>query len=436
MKRSIFTIMAIAAALCACNKNQMIGSEVIDSEVEPGTPLVFTATMEGASSSKATFDYTYKCASWEVNDLISINGNTFQAKSAGTSTTFAQLQEVRPTYVGTGCANNNMWYPPRDLVDDAGTSTVCWLNWVEKNSVGTWDIVVKTDKPARLLAINLWNGGDIESNPEYQWKDVKVLGSTTESGDWTEIKTFNNLDLAIKNNDLAGTLDVNATQEYEYYKVEVLSSINGKHMMMADMKFVIKEGDQIQAPYTAYFPSYLYDGSTATLPSEITEKWTDGKFNMPMYAYSTDTDLEFKNLCGVLKITVKSSQIATVKSISVSTDKAISGAFTVDANNAAVLTNPNNEDNTITINYSNAVTTDATGKVFYVPLPAQTYGNLVIQVSDGTQSLSMTTKSGANIVVARNKIYPITFMHDNYLYSDGDESYVEEDETIGNGWFR
>ncbi|MBQ0047203.1 MAG: hypothetical protein KBT33_06770, partial [Prevotellaceae bacterium] len=163
--------------------------------------------------------------------------------------------------------------------------------------------------------------------------------------------------------------------------------------------------------YNAYF-ACTYDGTTATLPAAVTETWADGKFNMPMYATSTTTDLQFHNLCGVLKITVKSDQIAAVKAIKVSSaTKAVSGAFTVNANNAAVLRNAYTVANTLTITYTEAVPTTAEGKVFYVAVPAQTYQELKILLdADGNGfTKSMTTKSATDITVERNKIYPITF---------------------------
>ena len=194
-------------------------------------------------------------------------------------------------------------------------------------------------------------------------------------------------------------------------------SINGKtyNAQTAGLTTTFKaatEGQEAEGPtYNAYF-ACTYDGTTATLPAEISETWADGKFNMPMYATSTTTNLEFKNLCGVLKITVKSDQIAAVKSIKVSSaNKAVSGAFTVDANNAAVLTNASTVANNLTVTYTTAVTTDADGEVFYVAVPAQTYQELKIELdADGTGfTKSMTTKSATDITVERNKIYPITF---------------------------
>lgn len=189
-------------------------------------------------------------------------------------------------------------------------------------------------------------------------------------------------------------------------------SINGKTFQTntpgATTTFELVGADMPTAPYTAFF-ACEYDGTTSTLPSEISETYTDGQFNMPMYAYSTNTTLEFKNLCGVLKITVKNDQIANVKSIKVSSsNKAVSGAFTVE-NNAAVLTSPSTVANTVTVTYTNAVATTAEGKVFYVAVPAQTYRELKMEVSDGTNTKSMTTTAGKDITVERSNIYPITF---------------------------
>lgn len=176
---------------------------------------------------------------------------------------------------------------------------------------------------------------------------------------------------------------------------------------MSDMKFVVDPG----IPYCAYFPASLFDGFTAALPSAISETWTEGQFNMPMYAQGSTPDLEFKNLCGVLKISVKKEHFESVKSIRVSSsDKATSGSFTV-TNNTAVLTSPNAIANTVTVTYTDAVTTTDAGTVFYVAIPAQNYTKLKIELSsDGVNfTKSMTTAKGKTITVARNNIYPITF---------------------------
>ena len=256
MKKYIFIALAAIAALSSCAKESLVSNDENGKEAQ-----VFTATMEDCVTTKATFDGTNKCAFWEINDEVSINGKKYKAQSAGTTTTFAAI--------------------------DGGAE-----------------------------------------------------GPT----------------------------------------------------------------------YNAYFPAGLYDGTNATLPANVSETWAADKFNMPMYAESSTFDLSFKNLCGVLKITVTNTQLASVKCITVSsTNKAVSGAFTVDANNAAVLTDASKTANTVTVTYTDAVNTDATGKVFYVAIPAQTYKNLSIAVSDGTTTKVMTTKADQDITVARKTVYPIAF---------------------------
>ncbi len=430
MQKYFYMALAAMAVLSSCERNG--GSEIEAPVNETGKQsLIFTATTEDAPVSRATFNGQYKCASWEEGDKISINGNPFYAGSAGTTTTFMSpaTQEVRPTYVFSE-SRGNTGETVDKLVDAAGTATK-WCAPVNKQSWWNyyrWDIVVKIDHPARLRAIKLWNGNDTYQHPERRWKNVNVWGTTADRWDqenpnfgWEEIKSFKNIDLANNQNDLfAGILQVNATKQYEYYLLEVEDNEGGDYMQMSDMTFVyeLDEGSDDaltldDAPFHAYFPASLYDGTTATLPANPTEDWQDGKFNMPMYATSMTTDLNFKNLCAVLKITVKSDDIASVRSINVSSANcATCGAFTVNAENAAVLDNPTDIFQNVTITYNTAVETDDAGKVFYVPLPAQTYRDLVIKISDGVSYQNdkyMATKSGMDIVVERNKMYPIDF---------------------------
>lgn len=188
--------------------------------------------------------------------------------------------------------------------------------------------------------------------------------------------------------------------------------------------------------YNAYFPASLYNSGTLELPANVSETWPEGKFNMPMYATSTTTDLEFKNLCGVLKITVTNEQINAVKSIKVSANKAVSGAFTV-YNHAADLEYADLATSTLTVTYTEAVETTEEGVVFYVAVPAQTYQKLKIELDangDGFTK-SMTTTSIGHINVERSKIYAINF-EDNAITGTakriGDPS--EDSDKIDVNW--
>lgn len=437
MSRKFYAIMAVAAALCSCNKAQIENDLPVTDEGDKNNviaPLVFTATMEDAPDAKATFDNTYNCASWELNDKICINGYPYYASSAGTTTTIVApaTREVRPTYVHSHSGSNSGETPDK-LVDAEGTATKWCANENQKIDAldyYSWDIVVKLDAPAKLYAIKLWNGNDTYTYPERRWKTVKIWGLDAEASGqsreyWREIKTFENLDLAHDKDDLfAGTLVVKATTKYQSYMIDVIDVVSGTVMQMSDMTFLCElneGGDQPlsmdDAPFHAYFPASLYNGTTASLPARIDEEWVDGKFNMPMYATSGTTDLRFKNLCGVLKVTVKNDDIASVKEIKLSSANcATSGKFTVNAQNAAVLDNPDDYYQDLTLTYKTPVETDAAGKVFYLPIPAQTYRDLVIKISDGVDYHNdkyMATRSGVDIVVERNKIYDIDFA-DNY----------------------
>lgn len=424
MKKYFFMAVTAIAALSSCS-NDNDSSCSNDNEFEPSQigkqALVFTATMEGAPETRATYDGTYKCASWEVDDRISINGVLYQAQTAGTSTTFSEsvvMEEMRPVYISSTNTGSYENQPAANLVDDRGVETR-WIADKNQRVAGAWNIVVSTGQPVYLKSIKLWNY-DNASYPNRRWKTMRLYGSTTTQDDeWEEISDpapltsshpFNNLNLAINNRELAGEIAVNSTKAYTFYRIDVLDNEGDNYMQMSDMKFVVAESETLESPYTAYFPADLYQQEHVVLPANITETWADGKFNMPMYAHSESTNLQFKNLCGVLKVIVKNDRLSEVKGIRVSSaNKATSGAFTVNSDNAAVLTNPTNPANTVTVTYTEAVPTTAEGTVFYVAIPAQTYRGLKIELSaDGENfTKTITTKEDADIVVERNKIYPI-----------------------------
>lgn len=191
-------------------------------------------------------------------------------------------------------------------------------------------------------------------------------------------------------------------------------NINGKIYNAQDAgtssTFIAASGSAEGTTYEAYFPDNLYNDGSPALPSNVTETWSDGKFNMPMYAQSTNTDLEFKNLCGVLKVVIPNSWISGITSIMVSSANcATSGAFSINGEGAAVLSAPSALSNALTVNYTQPVETTAEGTAFYIAIPAQTYRDLKIKVSNGTQTRYMSTRSGVDIVVARNTIYTIPF---------------------------
>ena len=161
--------------------------------------------------------------------------------------------------------------------------------------------------------------------------------------------------------------------------------------------------------YNAYFPADLYDGTTATLPT--TQTYKDGKFNMPMYASSTTTELEFNNLCAVLAITISpEGDGKTVKSIKVTSDKKMNGTFTVIDKKAVM---GDDGTNAVVLKSYEAVRIKADeSKVFYIAIPAQKYQYLNIFLSaDGkiyTEAMATKKVDGLGDI-ARNKIFNIDY---------------------------
>jgi len=167
--------------------------------------------------------------------------------------------------------------------------------------------------------------------------------------------------------------------------------------------------DPTATPYKAYYPASMFDGTTATLPASYT--YAEGEFNMPMYAESTNNNLLFKNLCGVLAITIPSTQISSVSSITVISDKQMNGAFIADKTGVLTFTSEEeltDADKKITMTFSTAKTIESSA-TFFIPVPAGTHNPLTINVSNGTIERTMVTKQSGGVEVVRNTVYPIVF---------------------------
>jgi len=175
----------------------------------------------------------------------------------------------------------------------------------------------------------------------------------------------------------------------------------------------VKGSDQ---KYHAYYPATMYNNGAVTLPTTYT--YADGKFNMPMYAESASKTLAFKNLCGVLAISVAQSQFLSVNSIVVSSDKRMNGAFTADANGILTFTSAasTSADKQVTLTFKDSRSIAALS-TFFVPVPAGTYNQLKITIKNAANSRTMTTKNNSVVTVERSKIYRINFEGKNNLLS-------------------
>ena len=199
------------------------------------------------------------------------------------------------------------------------------------------------------------------------------------------------------------------------------------------------------SPFNAYFPASMYDGTTATLPASYDYK--KGKYNMPMYAKSDETTLSFKNLCGVLAITLdRSKSFNYVYSIEViSSNRRMNGAFNIDASGDLSFTSSDaltDADKKVKIEMDLANgAVDFSGSTYYVPVPAGHHDTLTIVVTENLTTtsgepgtLSMQTKKVDGVDVARNTVYEVSFVDNVVLPLTPDTSeppYCMEFVNIG-----
>ncbi len=193
--------------------------------------------------------------------------------------------------------------------------------------------------------------------------------------------------------------------------------------------FAKDSGNDPTGTFKAYFPATMYSDSKATLPASYS--YADGKYNMPMYAESTTTSLSFKNLCGVLAITVKGTDFTSVNSIEVSSDTQMNGEFTATAEGVLSFASVTLTDalKKVNLSFASAKSIASDGSAtFYIPVPAATHNPLTIKVSDGTTTKTMVTQKSGGVPVARNTVYPIDF-YDNSEALPGVFTVKAETET-------
>ena len=179
--------------------------------------------------------------------------------------------------------------------------------------------------------------------------------------------------------------------------------------------------DGLTSPYQAYYPASLYNSTSKAyeLPAEQTYE-AGAISNLPMYAESNDHNLVFKNLCGVLAITVPQSEMSTVSSITVYADQQLNGAISVNYNsgNPTVSFSPAqsaDDYKKVTLTFASAKTIGSEGETFYIAVPANTYSSLGIvvegekTVTNGTVAAKLMKSTGSSMPVQRNHIYSINF---------------------------
>ena len=161
-------------------------------------------------------------------------------------------------------------------------------------------------------------------------------------------------------------------------------------------------------PYCAIYPASAAVSATSfTLPA--VQETEDGSLtNFPMYAKSYDENLEFKNLCGVLKIHLQQED-ALVSRIEVIAGTEINGTFSID-NSGEVPAIEYVSGGTNTIVLTCSTPQDITnGKDFYVIMPAGSYSGLTVKIQNAGYGVVKNAPESATVVIDRSKYSTLGF---------------------------
>lgn len=182
-------------------------------------------------------------------------------------------------------------------------------------------------------------------------------------------------------------------------------------------------GETGNAPFRAFYPTTLTtDGVNITLPS--TQTYVDGSINeFPMYAESSNEELSFKNLCGVLKLHLTKAN-TNITSITVKANVEINGQFTVSyVNDVPQLSYAGNGSKAVTMTCATPQAID-NGRDFYIYLPAtfDSLKSIELNTADGRYCVK-TVKSNVCINVQRSTLTEIEF-------EENDLEFVLPDGTL------
>ena len=202
-------------------------------------------------------------------------------------------------------------------------------------------------------------------------------------------------------------------------------------------------GDPIQGElFYAVYPysgDAVMSGSVLTLELPSVQEYAEASFapsSSPMVAKSGSTDLEFKNLCGLLKLNLTGT--ATVRSVVFrSSGRGVSGQATVDMDYESVpeLVMSDGAGTSVTLDCGEGVALSGTVPVpFYIVLPAGTYDEFSIEVitADG----KVMTKSNSGLVINRSMVRPtsdVEFVPDEVL-GDREALIAFYNATDGPNW--
>ena len=190
--------------------------------------------------------------------------------------------------------------------------------------------------------------------------------------------------------------------------------------------FTFSSGSAASEPdFKAYYPADIYNDGTPALPAVQTYT-ANNITGSPMYAESSGSSLAFKNLCGIIRLNLTTTQNnIRVKSVRLVADQPMSGSFSISDNAAVIISG-----NDVKLDCGDGVAIGNSPTPFHIAVPARVagYTNLKIIVTT-TEGGWQTRTANKEIKVFRSKLTDITLSFDNLASSPVDLSAKETANT-------
>lgn len=163
-------------------------------------------------------------------------------------------------------------------------------------------------------------------------------------------------------------------------------------------------------PSGAYFPVALSGiNCKFTINSSYTPlRSLHDQFFNPMYAESASTSLNFKNIFGVLRLSLSGSASDNIGAVTISADQPIAGEVTIVADGTAFKAVVDG-DTQQTVRFSNNTYRQLSdGLVLYIPMAPNDYTNFTISVYNQDKSKVCVKRAKAQVPIERSKLSSIT----------------------------
>lgn len=176
------------------------------------------------------------------------------------------------------------------------------------------------------------------------------------------------------------------------------------------------KSEDFSKPAVSFYPASLVpdgiDGNTTSVPGPLfwpaVQEYTTGTATLcPMVSLNTDPSgtFTFKNIGGILRLTVKGS--GRITSIRISSDKKMSGSFNFytdkDPVEIVMQEDGEGEDGSIVLDCGEGVQLSESGVDFHFNVPAGTYSDFKVEFYDGDFPLGTRTAK-KDIIIERSCI--------------------------------